>query len=55
MPIRIGNVLQEPLLKLYFENEMMLALRDRTRVSAGCETCSALAAEQGLQEFVQIS
>jgi len=38
MPICAGNVLQTPLSQLY-DCELFAALRDRTRVSAGCENC----------------
>ena len=39
MPIHVGNVLTDGLSKLYFESEILLGLRDRTRVSEGCEAC----------------
>lgn len=39
MPIHVGNVLTDGLSRLYFESEILLGLRDRTRVSEGCEAC----------------
>jgi radical SAM protein with 4Fe4S-binding SPASM domain len=39
MPVHIGNVTETPLSKLYFESEILKTLRDRTRVSEGCEAC----------------
>ena len=38
MPIRIGNLRQTPLTDLY-HNEVLVALRDRSRVSTGCQGC----------------
>jgi radical SAM protein with 4Fe4S-binding SPASM domain len=39
MPIRVGNVQEGPLHKLYYETELFRALRDRDRISKGCENC----------------
>ena len=39
MPIHVGNVLADGLSKLYFESGILLELRDRGRVSEGCESC----------------
>jgi radical SAM protein with 4Fe4S-binding SPASM domain len=39
MPIRVGNLMDTPLLELY-GCELFRALRRRDRVSAGCEDCS---------------
>ena len=39
MPIRVGNVMETPLAELYYASEVFAALRDRGRVSAGCEGC----------------
>ncbi|MBI2927398.1 MAG: radical SAM protein [Verrucomicrobia bacterium] len=40
MPIRVGNVLETPLRRLYYESELLRALREPDRVSRGCEGCS---------------
>ncbi|UCC76612.1 MAG: radical SAM protein, partial [Anaerolineales bacterium] len=39
MPIRVGNLLQNPLVELYCESELLRALRDRERTGKGCEDC----------------
>ncbi len=39
MPIRVGNVLEQPLAEIYREAPLLRALRVRDRVSAGCEGC----------------
>lgn len=39
MPILIGNVLDTPLVELYYGHEVLRALRDRDRISDGCEAC----------------
>ncbi len=39
MPIRVGNVLETPLIDLYRHSEALRALRRRERVAAGCEGC----------------
>jgi len=39
MPVRIGNLLEQPLSELYYGSELLRNLRDRTRVSHGCESC----------------
>lgn len=39
MPIVVGNLHDEPLETLYAENPTLRWLRDRSRVSAGCERC----------------
>jgi radical SAM protein with 4Fe4S-binding SPASM domain len=38
MPIRAGNLLEDPLSQLY-DCELFAALRDRTRLATGCESC----------------
>ena len=38
MPIRVGNLFQAPLKDLY-HNEILVALRDRSRVNTGCQGC----------------
>jgi len=40
MPIRVGNVLETPLAKLYQQSELFRRLRDGRRVSDGCEGCA---------------
>lgn len=40
MPVRIGDLLEESLIDLYYGNDFFLALRDRSRVSEGCEQCA---------------
>jgi len=37
MPIRVGNLLEMPLLELYDNSELLLALREQ--ISEGCENC----------------
>jgi radical SAM protein with 4Fe4S-binding SPASM domain len=39
MPIRVGNLMQTPLAELYDGSPLFQALRDRTRVSDGCQGC----------------
>jgi radical SAM protein with 4Fe4S-binding SPASM domain len=39
MPIRVGNLLQTPLDKLYYESDVFQELRKRDRVSNGCREC----------------
>jgi radical SAM protein with 4Fe4S-binding SPASM domain len=39
MPIRVGNLLETPLVDLYYDSEIFQALRSRNRVSNGCGTC----------------
>jgi radical SAM protein with 4Fe4S-binding SPASM domain len=39
MPIRVGNLLETSLVDLYYKNELLRALRDRNRISEGCEGC----------------
>lgn len=39
MPIRVGNLMEMPLVELYFRSELFRALRDRNRVSRGCQEC----------------
>jgi len=39
MPIIVGNMLQQPLNDLYQHSEIFRSLRDRERVSKGCEKC----------------
>jgi len=40
MPIRVGNLLEKPLIELYYENDLFLALRNRQNISDGCQDCS---------------
>ena len=39
MPIRVGNLLNTPLEELYYESDILQSLRDRSRVSEGCQGC----------------
>lgn len=39
MPVRVGNLLEEPLEGLYYQSDFLRALRDRRRCSEGCEDC----------------
>jgi radical SAM protein with 4Fe4S-binding SPASM domain len=39
MPIRVGNLTETPLAELYYGAELFLALRNRRRVSEGCQSC----------------
>ncbi len=47
MPIPIGNLLQTPLVELYYDSDLLRALRDRGRRSHGCEGCSYSAVCRG--------
>jgi radical SAM protein with 4Fe4S-binding SPASM domain len=38
MPIKVGNLFQTPLRDLY-DNQLFVGLRDRSRVSTGCQGC----------------
>jgi len=40
MPIKVGNLMETPLAELYYESELFRSLRDRDRISEGCEQCS---------------
>jgi radical SAM protein with 4Fe4S-binding SPASM domain len=39
MPVRLGNLLETPLRKIYDEHAFLIGLRDRSRQPQGCETC----------------
>lgn len=39
MPIRVGNLLETPLRELYNQSDLFRALRDRNRMSDGCQEC----------------
>jgi MoaA/NifB/PqqE/SkfB family radical SAM enzyme len=39
MPINVGNVLDTPLVKLYYGSDFFCALRDEKRISDGCQRC----------------
>ena len=39
MPIRVGNVMETPLIELFDKSELFIALRDPERISEGCEEC----------------
>lgn len=47
MPIRVGNLFETPLRTLYYESDLFRELRDRNRVSAGCEGCPHATSCQG--------
>ncbi len=47
MPIRVGNLMQTPLVELYETSDVFRALRDRHRISDGCEACSYAALCRG--------
>ena len=40
MPITVGNLLETSLTELYHNNKLFHSLRDRNRISEGCEECS---------------
>ncbi len=40
MPITVGNLLETSLTELYHKNKLFHSLRDRKRISEGCEECS---------------
>ena len=39
MPIRVGNLMETPLERLYYQSDLFQALRDRHRTSGGCQGC----------------
>jgi radical SAM protein with 4Fe4S-binding SPASM domain len=39
MPVSVGNVMETPLSRLYFESGLLMSLRDEDCVSEGCEAC----------------
>ncbi len=39
MPIRVGSLQETPLAELYYQNDLLCALRDRSRTSEGCQGC----------------
>jgi len=39
MPVRVGNLLETPLPKLYDESAFLVGLRDHSRQTQGCESC----------------
>ena len=39
MPLVVGNLFREPLDRLYGSSRLFIGLRDRQRLSKGCETC----------------
>jgi radical SAM protein with 4Fe4S-binding SPASM domain len=39
MPIRVGNLLEDSLVELYYNNDLLRELRNRDHVSKGCENC----------------
>jgi radical SAM protein with 4Fe4S-binding SPASM domain len=47
MPIRVGNVLEESLTDIYWNNPLFHALRDRNRMSETCRQCASGAVCRG--------
>jgi len=39
MPVRVGNLMQTRLLELYYRSDLFQALRNRHRISVGCQAC----------------
>ena len=39
MPIRVGNLMEMPLMELYYRSDLFRSLRDRKRLSDGCQDC----------------
>jgi radical SAM protein with 4Fe4S-binding SPASM domain len=39
MPIRIGNLIETPLIELYYKSSLFDSLRDQERISGGCQDC----------------
>jgi len=39
MPIRVGNLMETRLAELYYKSDLLRALRDRYRISEGCQGC----------------
>ena len=39
MPIPVGNLLETPLAELYYDADLFRELRDRNRISEGCDGC----------------
>ena len=39
MPIRVGNLMEAPLVELYYKSDLFRALRSRQRISDGCQGC----------------
>ena len=39
MPIRVGNLLETPLMGLYYKSDLFRTLRDRNLISDGCQDC----------------
>lgn len=39
MPIRVGNLMETPLVELYYESNLFRALRNRNCISDGCQSC----------------
>ncbi len=50
MPMVVGNVLQSPMAKIYYESKQLQALRDPSKISKGCRHCRhALTCRGGLR------
>jgi radical SAM protein with 4Fe4S-binding SPASM domain len=41
MPVKVGNVLEQPLASIYFSSPILRNLRDSQKVSEGCEGCQS--------------
>ena len=39
MPIQVGNLMETPLADLYYNSDLFSRLRDRDRISHGCQDC----------------
>jgi radical SAM protein with 4Fe4S-binding SPASM domain len=39
LPIKVGNLLETPLIDLYEKSELLNALRNPQKISDGCEAC----------------
>lgn len=40
MPVKVGNIFEKPLAALYYDSPIMRSLRNKDKVSSGCESCS---------------
>ena len=40
LPIRVGNVFERSMSEIYRESEFLCSLRERSRISTGCENCA---------------
>jgi radical SAM protein with 4Fe4S-binding SPASM domain len=49
MPVRVGNLFETSLEKLYSQSQFLRALRDRSGCSDGCEGCAMSSCRGGLR------